>query len=184
MSLTDKKVVITGGARGIGAAIAEALAKAGADVVIADIDGSAARATAETLNASPYCTGKIYAQTVDVTDKASVTAMFAAAIDSLGDVDVLFRNAGIIKVHPFIALEEDDWDAIMAVNVKGVFLCGQAAARHILARGNGKIINTASVAGRRGVPGSAAYGASKAAVISLTQSMAAALTSVGWGAVS
>ena len=179
MSLKGKKVVITGGARGLGAAIAEAVAKAGADVVIADINGAAAANTAKALNAEARCTGRVDALTVDVTDKSSVAAMFEGAIDTLGHIDVLFSNAGIIKVHGFVDIEESDWDAIMAVNVKGVFLCGQAAARHMLSRGAGKIINTASVAGRRGVPGSAAYGASKAAVISLTQSMAAGLTSKG-----
>ena len=105
--------------------------------------------------------------------------MVETTVRELGAVDILFNNAGIIKVHDFFDIEDEDFDRIMAVNAKGVFLCGQVVARHMVERGRGKIVNTASIAARLGIPYSAAYAASKAAVMSLTRSMAASLAKTG-----
>ena len=176
MSLNGKGALITGGARGIGRAIAEQLASAGAKVVVADIREELVKETASELASTG---ADVRALSVDVTDKTSVDAMVESAIEAPGRIDVFFNNAGIINVQPFMALQEADWDQTMAVNAKGVFLCGQAVAAHMLEHGSGKIINTASIAARMGVADGADYAASKAAVLSLTRSMASALARSG-----
>jgi NAD(P)-dependent dehydrogenase (short-subunit alcohol dehydrogenase family) len=116
---------------------------------------------------------------VDVTQKAQVEQMLQQVVETFGRVDIFFNNAGVIKIHDFLDITEDDWDHIMNVNAKGVFLCGQAVARQMVQQGGGKIINTASIAARQGVADSAVYGASKAAVMSLTRSMALSLAGKG-----
>ena len=173
MNLGGKGVLVTGGARGIGRAIAAELTSAGARVVIADILQDLAEAAAAELG------NGVQALQVDVTHRSSVVRMVEAACDRLGRIDVFFNNAGIIKIAPFLEVEESDWDAVMDVNAKGVFLCGQAVARHMVESGGGKIINTASIASRMGVPDGAPYAASKAAVMSLTRSMASSLAAKG-----
>ena len=176
MSLDGQVALVTGGARGIGRAIAERVAEDGADVALADVRkpelGDAVRAVEARGR-------RALGLTVDVTSRAAVERMVDAAVNGLGAIDVLFNNAGIIQVHPFLEIEDEDFDRIMAVNVKGVFLCGQAVARRMVERGRGKIVNTASIAARLGIPDSAAYAASKAAVMSLTRSMAASLAATG-----
>ena len=176
MSLDGKTVLVTGGARGIGRAIAERVAADGADVALADVRASE---LAEAVHAVEAHGRRALGLTVDVTDRAAVEQMVDTTVRELGAIDVLFNNAGIIKVHPFLEIEDEDFDRIMAVNAKGVFLCGQVVARHMVGRGRGKIINTASIAARVGIPDSAPYAASKAAVMSLTRSMAAALATTG-----
>jgi NAD(P)-dependent dehydrogenase (short-subunit alcohol dehydrogenase family) len=176
MSLDGQVALVTGGARGIGRAIAERVAEDGADVALADVRESE---LAEAVRAVEALGRRALGLTVDVTDRAAVERMVETTVRELGAVDMLFNNAGIIKVHDFLDIEDEDFDRIMAVNTKGVFLCGQVVARHMVERGRGKIVNTASIAARLGIPDSAAYAASKAAVMSLTRSMAAALATTG-----
>ena len=176
MNLDGQVALVTGGARGIGRAIAERVAEDGADVALADVRESE---LAEAVRAVEAHGRRALGLTVDVTSRAAVERMVDDTVRELGAIDVLFNNAGIIKVHPFLTIEDEDFDRIMAVNTKGVFLCGQVVARHMVERGRGKIVNTASIAARLGVPDSAAYAASKAAVMSLTRSMAASLAATG-----
>ena len=176
MSLNGQVALVTGGARGIGRAIAERVAEDGADVALADVRESE---LAEAVRAVEALGRRALGLTVDVTDRAAVERMVETTVRELGAVDILFNNAGIIKVHDFLDIEDEDFDRIMAVNTKGVFLCGQVVARHMVVRGRGKIVNTASIAARLGIPYSAAYAASKAAVMSLTRSMAASFARTG-----
>ena len=176
MGLDGQVALVTGGARGIGRAIAERVAEDGADVALADVREPELAGAVRAVEAHGR---RALGLTVDVTDRSAVEGMVAATVRELGAIDILFNNAGIIKVHPFLEIEDEDFDRIMAVNTKGVFLCGQVVARHMVERGRGKIVNTASIAARLGIPDSAAYAASKAAVMSLTRSMAASLAATG-----
>ena len=176
MSLDGQVALVTGAARGIGRAIAERMAEDGADVALADVREPE---LAEAVRAVEARGRRALGLTVDVTSRADVERMVDTTARELGPIDILFNNAGIIQVHPFLEIEDEDFDRIMAVNAKGVFLCGQAVARRMVERGRGKIVNTASIAARLGIPDSAAYAASKAAVMSLTRSMAASLAATG-----
>ena len=176
MGLDGQVALVTGGARGIGRAIAERMAEDGADVALADVREPE---LAEAVRAVEANGRRALGLTVDVTSRAAVERMVDTTESGLGPIDVLFNNAGIIQVHPFLEIEDEDFDRIMAVNAKGVFLCGQAVARRMVERGRGKIVNTASIAARLGIPDGAAYAASKAAVMSLTRSMAASLAATG-----
>lgn len=158
--------VVTGAGAGIGAAIARALAARGHRVAVTDLDLSVARETAAVLDA--------FAAQLDVTDAASIRRAADEAEEALGPLEVWVSNAGVSTMAPFVDTTEDDWALNLGVNAKGVFLCGQEAARRLIARGQGgAIINTASMAGKRGaVPYLSAYVASKFAVVGLTQAMA------------
>jgi len=163
--LEGKCALITGAARGIGFAFAQAYALEGARVVIADIDKEAAQKAAETLGSAAT------AVAMDVSDQHSVTEGVDAAVDAMGRVDVLVNNAAIFSAAPIVDIEPADFQRVFAINVAGTLFTLQAVARHMIARGGGgKIINMASQAGRRGEPLVAVYCASKAAVVSLTQS--------------
>ena len=170
--LTDRTALVTGGARGIGRAIVLALAVEGADVIIADIDVPAAEQTADAVR------GKGRAGSVlplDVTDAAAVTAGIQGAMSDRGPIDILVNNAGVAPARLGSSTTSEDWDACYQVNVRGAWLVSAALVPHFRERGGGKIINIASIAGRRGGPGLAPYNASKAAMISLTQSLASEL---------
>jgi D-sorbitol dehydrogenase (acceptor) len=157
----------------MGRAIATAYAREGARVVAADIDPGAAEETAATINASD---GEAIGVRVDVRDQAQAQAMVEAAVSSFGRLDILVNNAGVGKIIPFLETTNEDWDYMFDVNCKGLLWCSQAAARQMIDQGRGgKIINLASQAGRRGESLVLAYCASKACVISMTQSMALAL---------
>ena len=165
MRLTGKTALITGSARGIGLAFAKAYVAEGANVVIADINTDAARAAADEIG------DKAFAVTLDVTDQASIDAGFDAAIAQFGQIDILINNAALFTAAPIVEIDRADYDRIFDINVKGTLFMLQAAARHMIDRGiKGKIINMASQAGRRGEALVGVYCASKAAVISLTQS--------------
>ncbi len=176
MSLEGNVALVTGAARGIGRAIATRLAQDGANIAVADMQEPLLQ---ETFAAIEAYGRQALAVPVDVTQKAQVDDMVQQVTSHFGRLDVFFNNAGIIIIHDFLAITEEEWDRIMAVNAKGVFLCGQAVARYMVQQGRGKIINTASIAARQGVSDSAVYAASKAAVMSLTRSMALSLARQG-----
>ena len=165
MRLQGKTALITGAARGIGLEFARAYIAEGARVALADINADAVGAAARDLG------DQAIAVQMDVTRQDSVDAGFAEAIGAMGHLDILINNAALFTAAPFEDIARADYDRVMAVNLTGTFLCMQVAARHMIARGKGgKIINMASQAGRRGEPLVAVYCASKAAVISMTQS--------------
>lgn len=166
-----RTALVTGSARGIGRAIAERLAADGFCIVIADIDEGAARATAEQLAAGDP--DRAFALRVDVSDPASVQALVAAVLERCGHIDVLVNNAGIVgAAQPVASYPIADWRRIMSINLDGVFYCCQAALPSMLQRGSGRIINMASISGKEGNAGLAAYSTSKAGVIGLTKSLA------------
>ena len=170
MRLKGKVAIITGGARGIGAALAEGYAREGARVCVADIDGDAAGETARTIG------GTAFAVKLDVTKMESIHALVADVEKKAGGIDILLNNAAVFNLAPVTEVTEKQFDAIYNVNVKGLFFTLQAVAKSMIATGKGgKIINIASQAGRRGEPLVAAYCSSKAAVISITQSAGLAL---------
>lgn len=173
MKLEGKVAVVTGGARGIGLAIARGLADEGARVCIADIDKVAREAARELGRESFSCR-------LDVTRLDSIDAMIAEVKQRAGRIDILVNNAAIFDMAPIGEITESSFDNIFAVNVKGLLFTLQAVAREMIAAGRGgKIINIASQAGRRGEPLVAVYCASKAAVISITQSAGLALIKHG-----
>ena len=167
--LDGKTALITGAARGIGRAFAEAYVREGARVAIADIDLAGATAAAEEINAMQPGTAR--AVQMDVTDQASIDAAVADTANAFGQIDILINNAAIFTAAPITEIDRDDFDKVFDINVSGTLFTMQAVARHMVDRGiKGRIINMASQAGRRGEPLVAVYCASKAAVISLTQS--------------
>ena len=165
MRLQGKCALITGAARGIGLAFAEAYVREGARVAIADIDVARATAAAEAIGDAAV------AVRLDVTDQDSIDAGVADTVDRLGHIDILINNAAIFTAAPIAEITRADYQRVFDINVGGVLFTTQAVARHMIARGGGgKIINMASQAGRRGEALVAVYCATKAAVISLTQS--------------
>ena len=165
MRLEGKTALITGAARGIGFAFAEAYLREGARVALADIDIARAKAEAERLGPNAL------AVEMNVTDQASIDAAIAATAGAFGQIDILINNAAIFTAAPIVEIERKDYDRVFDINVKGTLFTLQAVARHMIERGiKGRIINMASQAGRRGEALVAVYCASKAAVISLTQS--------------
>lgn len=162
--LQGKCALITGAARGIGLGFARAYAAEGAQVAIADINLAAAQAAAENIGPAAH------AIEMDVTRQDSIDAAFDNAIARMGQLDVLINNAALFSAAPIVGITRADYDRLFAVNVAGTLFCMQAAARHMIPRGSGTIVNMASQAGRRGESLVATYCATKAAVISLTQS--------------
>jgi meso-butanediol dehydrogenase/(S,S)-butanediol dehydrogenase/diacetyl reductase len=166
-SLHGRRALVTGAGTGIGRAIARALTAVGVEVAITDLDLSAAEAVAAELGNSAL------ALRLDVTDAAATGAAIQEVADRLGGLEILCANAGISSMARVVDLTEEEWDANMAVNAKGVFLTNQAAVRQWLGTGvKGVIVNTASLAGKQGVPLLAHYAASKFAVVGFTQSLA------------
>ena len=164
MRLQDKRALITGAARGIGLEFARAYIAEGAVVTLADVNAAALAAAVADLGPQAR------AAVIDVTDQASIDAGFAAAIADMGGLDILINNAALFDAGPVVDITRASYDKLFAVNVAGTLFCLQAAARHMIGHGGGKIINMASQAGRRGEGLVAVYCATKAAVISLTQS--------------
>jgi D-sorbitol dehydrogenase (acceptor) len=165
--LEGRNALITGAARGIGRAFAEAYVREGARVAIADIDINRARASAAEIGDAAI------AVEMDVTRQESIDAAVAATVDAFGQIDILINNAAIFTAAPIVEIERADYQRVFDINVSGTLFTLQAVARHMIDNGiRGRIINMASQAGRRGEPLVAVYCASKAAVISLTQSAA------------
>ncbi|WP_331461872.1 L-iditol 2-dehydrogenase [Roseibium limicola] len=165
MRLQGKSALITGSARGIGKAFALAYAREGATVAIADINLDAAKTTAEEIGPNAY------AVKLDVTDQASIEASIKAVEDKTGGLDILINNAALFDLAPIVEITRESYDRLFQINVAGTLFMLQAAAKSMIARGEGgKIINMASQAGRRGEALVGVYCATKAAIISLTQS--------------
>ena len=170
--LAGRRIVVTGGGRGIGAEMSKAMAAEGGRLVIADLDQAIAKETAAGIVQKG---GEAVGVQVDVRDRRSVQAMLAATAEALGGLDAIFNNAGIAQVRPFLAITEADWQAVMDVNGLGVLICMQEAARRMIDQGTGgSIVNTASIAGKQGYEPLAHYSASKFAVVALTQAGARA----------
>lgn len=177
MRLDGKKILVTGGARGIGMNIAQAVAEAGADVAIVDIDLAEAEQTAARLTETLARDGvrrEFMAVAADVTRPDDVDAMVRAVLERFGRIDVAFCNAGICINEPAESMTYEQWRRVIDINLTGVFLTAQAAGRVMIAQGGGSIINTASMSAHIvNVPQpQCAYNASKAGVIQLTKSLA------------
>ncbi|MFB6672090.1 SDR family oxidoreductase [Streptomyces sp. NPDC056390] len=173
MNFTDQTVIVTGGGSGIGRAAALRFAELGANLAVVDRNPDAAAETA--AKAGP----KALAVTADVSDSASVRAMVTSVVDAFGRIDVLCNNAGFGFPGTVLEIDEDSWDQLMAVNVKGVFLCSKHCIPELAKTGEGRIVNTSSYTAAVGIPDRAAYVASKGAVSALTRAMA--LDHVGQG---
>jgi len=170
--LDERRALVTGAGTGIGAAIARALAAAGARVAVTDRDGAAADRVAEAIGGIGL--------TLDVTDAASTAAAFDAAEAALGPLDLICANAGVSTMQRVQDLTEAEWDLNMEVNAKGVFLTNREAIRRWLPRGTkGSIVNTASLAAKVGAPLLAHYSASKFAVVGFTQALAREVAAAG-----
>ncbi|HET6266303.1 MAG TPA: SDR family oxidoreductase [Acidobacteriota bacterium] len=164
--LKNKKVLVTGGASGIGQATAARFLEEGCSVCVLDRDASNRARIAQELS------GLAAVIDADVSDMTQVQRAFQEAVNSMGSVDVLINNAGISIRHDFLNITQQEWDAVLGVNLKGVFNMAQTAARHMMQKGSGIILNTASTAGTTGYPHYADYSASKGGVIALTLAMA------------
>lgn len=179
-NLTGKVALITGARRGIGKGIAQALAEAGADVVISDIDLEESQKTAREIS---QATGrKTLAIKCDVTKKDEVENLARQTVEKFGRLDILVNNAGIYQPKPFLELSEEEWDRTLDINLKGEFLCAQAAAREMVKNKWGRIINIASIAsGQTGVGVQLAthYCASKGGITAMTEALALELGPLG-----
>lgn len=172
MLLKDKVAIVTGGAQGLGRAFSHTLASEGAKLVVADINGKGALGVAEEIRGKG---GEALGFEVDVSVEESTRRMADACVGRYGGVDVLVNNAAIyygLKYTPFEELSSEEWDRVMAVNVKGIWLCTKAVAPYMKDKKKGKIINIASGAPLKGNPGLLHYNASKSAVIGMTRSLA------------
>jgi 3-oxoacyl-[acyl-carrier protein] reductase len=174
MRLKDKVALVTGGARGIGREIALLFAREGADIVIGDVNQLEAEKTcAEITGLGRRAMGV----TLDVTSFSKVDEAINKILDKFGKIDILVNNAGITKDGLLLRMSEPDWDAVIAVNLKGTFNCTKAASKVMIKQRSGKIINIASIIGIIGNPGQANYSASKAGIIALTKTSAKELAS-------
>ena len=169
--LTGKVAIVTGASRGLGRGMAIGLAKAGANVVVTDILD-----TKETVDEVKKLGREALGIKVNVTKKSDVEAMVKQTLEKFGRVDILVNNAGILRIEPTEDMKEEDWDKVLAINLKGQFLCAREVGKHMIKQKSGKIINMSSIAGKFGNPQSAAYNASKAGVILLTKTLA-----IDWG---
>lgn len=170
-SLNGQVAVVTGGARGIGLGIAKRLAVEGCRVVIWDV-------TPDALNAAEF--SPAFITRVDVASRTSVEAAVVATVQAVGPIDIMVNNAGINgPVMPVWEYSDEDWTKVLAVDLTGVFYCCRAVVPQMRERGYGRIINVASIAGKEGMPGIAAYSAAKAGVIGFTKAFAKELASSG-----
>jgi 3-oxoacyl-[acyl-carrier protein] reductase len=177
MNLKDRVAIVTGAGQGIGEAIAVRLATAGAHLALVDLNLPLAEAVAGRLRALGRHSLAIRC---DVSQAADVAAMRDRVLAEFGKIDILVNNAGIAgKNTPLVEVSEADWDQVMTVDVKSVFLCAKAVLPHMIERRYGKIVNVASIAGKEGNPNLAPYSAAKAAVIGLTKALAKEVVQFG-----
>jgi NAD(P)-dependent dehydrogenase (short-subunit alcohol dehydrogenase family) len=167
--LTGRVAIVTGAGRGLGRAMAEALVEAGAAVTVAARSKDELNSLVAEVESRG---GRALACPTDITDEDAVEAMVAATVETFGRVDVLVNNSGIIATSPLLEQSAAEWDGIIATNLRGTFLATRAVGRHFVEQGSGKVVNIASNFALQGVANHAAYGASKAAVIAFTRSMA------------
>lgn len=177
MQLSGKVAIITGSACGIGRTTAEIFVREGAAVLLADVNESAGKALADSITAAG---GKAIFEKVDVTDTADVNRMIASAQAAFGKVDILVNNAGITADARLVKMDLEQWQSVIDVNLKGVFLCGQAAANVMVEQGHGGVIlNASSVVGLYGNFGQSNYVATKAGVVGMTKTWAKELGRAG-----
>ena len=167
--LSGMKTLVTGGGRGIGRGVCLALAEAGADVAVSDIILDNAERVAGEIRGLGR---EAFSIQVDVTDHSSVEGAVKYTLEKFDRIDLLVNNAGVIRQAPILELTEEDWDYVIGVNAKGIFLCSRAVIPHMMERRSGRIVNISSISGKNGYPGQAAYGTSKFAAIGLTQVLA------------
>ena len=176
MELKDKVALVTGGAQGIGRTISEELTRAGAHVVLGDVNLEGAQATAEAINKSG---GSASAVKIDVSNANEVKEVFEFIVKDKKPVDIVVNNAGITRDGLMVRMKESDWDLVLDINLKGSFLCSQQAAKQMMKQKSGVIVNIASIVGVMGNFGQANYSASKAGVIGLTKTLAREVASRG-----
>jgi 3-oxoacyl-[acyl-carrier protein] reductase len=176
MDFKGRTAVVTGGARGIGKAIAEGFARGGAGVVIADITAEEAEKTAREMEGLGV---KAMALRLDVSSAESVSEVFESVVREMGRVDILVNNAGITKDGLLLRMKEEDWDAVMNINLKGVFLCTKEAVKSMAKQRYGRIVNISSVVAFMGNAGQVNYSASKAGIVGLTKTVAREYASRG-----
>jgi NAD(P)-dependent dehydrogenase (short-subunit alcohol dehydrogenase family) len=169
MKLEGKVAIITGAGSGIGRASAIAFAREGAAVVVADKHAAVGKETADAICAEGFIAAGI---SVDVASEASVEALIAECVTRFGRIDILFNNAGVVLVKPLEMMSEEEWDRVMAINVKGAFLAIKHAVPHLRKAGGGVILNTGSIGSFTGQLGTPAYSASKGAIALLTKALA------------
>jgi len=175
--LDGKVAVVTGGARGIGKAICQSLAREGASVIVCDIDYEGAEETASEIRNQGF---SAFAFKLDVSCGKEVKKVFKEILEKFKRVDILVNNAGVTSLVPLEEMSEEEWDRVMAVNLKGPFLCSQAVMKAMMSQREGKIVNISSLAGKvGGIVVGANYSASKAGVISLTKSFAKKMAPYG-----
>ena len=166
MKLEGKVAIVTGGGRGIGRATALALAREKTKVVVVSRTLSEVEAVAEEIRGRDQ---EALAITADISQKAAVETMIAQILEHFGQIDILINNAGIAFFNPITKILEEEWDLIMAINLKGVFLCTQAVFSHMCDRGGGHIVNVSSMAGKHGGANAGAYATSKFGVMGFTE---------------
>jgi 3-oxoacyl-[acyl-carrier protein] reductase len=166
LSLSERAVVVTGAGRGIGAATARLLARAGARVALLDQDSAGVTQTAQAIGLEG---ADALAFEVDITDAFAVERIFDRVVEEWGRLDVLVNNAGLVRDARLEEVTDEDWDLTLDVNLKGAMVCARAAVPHMLARGAGRILSAASAAARDGNVGQTAYGASKGGILGLTR---------------
>jgi 3-oxoacyl-[acyl-carrier protein] reductase len=170
MKLKDKIALVTGSSRGIGRAVALAYAKEGAKLVVNYTSNE--KVAKEVVEAIGKMDSQAIAVKADVAKKAETERLVQAGIDQFGRIDILVNNAGFGRPAMMLKMEEEQWDQVIDIHLKGAFLCAQAAGRHMKEQKSGKIINVSSVAGLVGTVGQINYSAAKGGVLSMTKSMA------------
>jgi 3-oxoacyl-[acyl-carrier protein] reductase len=176
MKLKGRVALITGAAQGIGKSIAEALAKEGADIIVSDINIELAKTTANEISGLGV---RSIAVKTNVADASDVAASVEQAVKEFGKIDILVNNAGITKDNLLIRMKDEDWDAVLSVNLRSMFLCIKAIAPLMMKNRWGRIVNIASIVGEMGNFGQANYSAAKAGAIGLTKTVARELASRG-----